>query len=684
MTLRIIRKPSFRLFAVLVALVTCAVLVSAPNSPFTEHDKAYYADPNLVNFVRPGLQFQILSAEIAADGTIRVRVKATDPRGLGLDRLGVTTPGTVGMSFIAATIPAGETLYTSYTTRRQTSPITNQTATQAGADTGGTWQVVGDGEYIYTFGTKAPANIDRNALHSISVYGSRNLSEFDLPTNYDDDTFHFIPAGGAVRPGMVRDIIKTATCNKCHDQLGLHGGSRRSMENCVLCHQPQTTDPDTGNTVDMATMIHKIHRGKDLPSVVAGGKYVIVGNAQAVHDYSKIGFSAYGGVANCMSCHEQGKGAAQENAWLTPSRRACGSCHDNVNFASGQGHATGLPQVSDNQCSNCHTPEGELEFDASVKGAHTVPIFSRDLPGLVFEINGVTNTAPGQQPTVTFTLKDREGRGLSMVDVPRLALVLAGPTSDYTTYVSEDPRTRATGGQDGRFTYTFTAAIPQTAKGTFTIGIEGYRSLTLLAGTQKEMTVRDAGINKTLNFTVDGSQLAARRQVVSLAKCNTCHSFLSLHGNNRNTIDQCVLCHNPKETDNAVRPVTERPAESIEFSVMIHRIHAGHEQTREYTVYGRGSSKNTYNDVGFPGRLQNCEMCHVNNSQQLPLASTETITDPRGLINPALRTTAACTGCHTSVAAASHALANTTVLGESCAACHGPNADFSVNRAHAQ
>ena len=44
----------------------------------------------------------------------------------------------------------------------------------------------------------------------------------------------------------MHDIIKTASCNACHDQLSAHGGSRRGMDMCVLCHQPQNIDPNTG------------------------------------------------------------------------------------------------------------------------------------------------------------------------------------------------------------------------------------------------------------------------------------------------------------------------------------------------------------------------------------------------------------------------------------------------------
>ena len=92
----------------------------------------------------------------------------------------------------------------------------------------------------------------------------------------------------------------------------------------------------------------------------------------------------------------------------------------------------------------------------------------------------------------------------------------------------------------------------------------------------------------------------------------------------------------------------------------------------------------------FPGDRRDCDTCHVNNSQQLPLPQgLLPVVNPRGFIPLEGPATAACLGCHTTQAAASHALVNggsaaDNPLGESCAVCHGRNAEFSVDRMHAR
>jgi OmcA/MtrC family decaheme c-type cytochrome len=701
----------------LAAVAASAALMSAAKkTEFNVHDKAFYASPATVNFVRPGLTIKIVSAGIAQDGTVTVDYKLSDPKGLPLDLAGVTTPGAISVSYLIAYIPKGQTQFVSYTTRTQTSPITKTTAVQAGADSGGTVKQIADGEYLYTFRQKATpptGTYDATATHRVGVYGSRNLTEFDLGTNYDDDTLSWVPGGGASVP---RDVIRTATCNKCHDQLAFHGGSRRSMELCIMCHTPQTTDPDTGNTVDMVTMTHKIHMGEELPSVQAGKPYQIIGFNQAVSDWSSVALPS--NPRRCEFCHEPKdvSGAAQADNWMTnPSRQACGSCHDNVDFATGKNHVN-LPQVSDRECKNCHIPQGELEFDASIKGAHTMATQSPSRPGLVLDILKIEDGVAGKKPTVTFKVADSKGNGLSMAQMTgglnRLGIVLAGSTGDYgytnfgadvTTkgYVSENPVPTAKCASDGTCTYTFAHAIPADAKGTFSIGLEGRREQTILGGTEQQMVTEYGAINKVKSFSVDGSKMVERRKVVDIAKCNSCHSFLSLHGENRNQIEQCVLCHNASETDATRRAVATNaadkaaPNQGVNFAMMIHKIHTGEKMQEEgasYTIVGFGGSHNDFSEVRYPvmtptggvGDTAKCYMCHVNNSEAVFPIGKNNVTDPQGKFSPMPATTSACTACHMSLSALSHAVSQTDPkFGESCDVCHGAGKDFDVLKEHA-
>jgi OmcA/MtrC family decaheme c-type cytochrome len=709
------RMYSFRLVRFLLVIVVLGGAVglqSAGRNSFSKHDKAFYADATVINFVRPGLVFKIPSASIAQDGTIKLRVLVTDPQTLPLDRLGIDTPGAISMSFIAATIPNGQTQYTSYTTRTVTSQDGKTTAIQAAADSGGTFTPNADGDYTYTFKTKAPTTFDQTATQTVAVYGSRNLTAFNLGTNTASATFNFVPNGAKVT--VTRDVIRDQSCDKCHSQLLFHGGSRVGIALCVLCHTPQSVDPNSGNSVNFPSMIHEIHMGAAAPNVIAGKPYQIYGFTGYVN-WSDVTFPANpGDPRNCEFCHEQNTGAAQATAFLKPNRAACGGCHDNVNFATGLNHVN-LPEFTDNQCAECHNPQGELPFDASILGAHTNPTEYAGLPGLVINIVKVSSGSAGSAPAITFTLKDRSGNPVLAPSVVggsnRLAAVLAGPTSDYgytsfgsdvTThgYVSEDA-TKATCGTDGTCLYQFLHAIPANATGTYSIGMEGRRGFTILAGTTVAATTEYGAVNKVVNFSVDGSPVVPRRTVVSIVNCNNCHQYLSVHGENRNQIEMCVLCHNPSETDVSVRSAAVVAADkaalpqAVNFSLMIHKIHTGSVLNAEglpYIIVGFGGSHNDFSKVTFPafnssgavGDVQNCNMCHVNDSEEnLPLGLND-VTTPQGFINPTPPITAACMSCHATKPEVSHAVANTTSLGESCTTCHSSTAEFAPDKVHAQ
>jgi OmcA/MtrC family decaheme c-type cytochrome len=688
----------FKVLLVFVLALTVGVvlLTSASTGPFTPLDKAYYASQKDQSFVRPGLTVTIVSAEIATDGTTKARVKFTDPDGRPLDKDGITTAGRISNgapSAIVAFFDTAKNEFTSYTTRTQVSNIRpGQTAIQAGADSGGVWEKVAEGEYTYTFRTKAPTGFNRSAVHAIGVYANRILTDYEMGTQLDDDVYYFTPNNGQ-KTSNPRDIIRTATCQKCHGpNMAFHGeGGRTSMQMCDLCHTSQTIDPDTGNTVDMETMTHKIHMGEHLPSVVGGTKYVIYGNRDSLHDYSEVVFPSP--VQSCETCHENNRGAAKANAWITtPTRAACGACHDDVNFETGDKHA-GLPQPNDAACARCHVEQTNIDFDLSIRGAHVIPQESKLLTGLQWGIEKVEDGAPGKKPTVTFTVKDKDGNGLPMSAIARVALTLAGPTySNYSAfgkgYVQEDAIKAE--GSNGRYTYTFKTAIPADATGTFAVGLEGRRVEKVLVGTRRERSIQYGAVNPVMYFSVDGSPLYKRDEPTSNAQCLACHTRLALHGENRvDNVEYCVMCHNPVETDASRRPAAKNPPETIDMKFMTHRIHGGeslHEEHGvDYTVYGYGGNPISFSHVRYPSPLQNCSACHQAGSEN-PRGGSEykaKTNAARYPMNPMPLYTAGCYGCHAENAMLSHARTNTNDLGESCSVCHSSSGEFAPTKMHA-
>jgi OmcA/MtrC family decaheme c-type cytochrome len=697
-----------------MAALLVASLGSAPKRTYSPHERAFYADDATVQFVRPGLTIVINSAKIASDGTISAVYTLSDPNGLPLDTSGVNTPGTISLSFVAAVLPNGQEDYTAYTTRAATGTVIASTQ-QPGADSGGVSATTGTpGQYQYTFHTKAPSGFDATATHTIGIYGSRNLTVYNLGTNYASAAFNFVPNGSQV--SHVHDIIKTASCDNCHDQLSAHGGSRRGMDMCVLCHTPQNFDPNTGATLDAKVFFHKLHMGSSLPSVKAGTPYIPAKNQFGTFDYSTVVFPADpGDPRRCETCHSQATGAAQATGYLThPSRAACGACHDDVNFATGANHPGGI-QPDDTLCANCHIPQGELDFDASIKGAHVAPTASSLLTGLAVNITKVANGTAGNAPVVSFTVQDGSGNPLALSKLGSISFTMAGPTTDYgatsfgsnvTTpgYITESG-TGASCGTNGACQYTFTHSIPPSATGTYAVGVEARRSETvseLTNGNTQQVSITYGAPNKVTYFSVDGSPAASRRQVVALANCNQCHVALSVHGTLRNNTEYCVLCHNPMNTDASTRAnaqVADKtlPPQGINLNLLVHRIHYGinmQAANRSYVVVGFGGSHNDFSGTLFPAMspsgaaadTRNCSLCHVSSSEQndLPLTGLLPVTDPQGPINPVQPVTSACTGCHVDIASASHALSNTTVLGEACNVCHGSGAAYAVDQVHAQ
>ncbi|MGD0580748.1 MAG: OmcA/MtrC family decaheme c-type cytochrome, partial [Bryobacteraceae bacterium] len=301
-------------------------------------------------------------------------------------------------------------------------------------------------------------------------------------------------------PSNTHDVVSTAACNSCHYDLNYHGGQAMGVGLCVLCHTKAAADPTSGNALYFPVMVHKIHMGENLPSVKAGTPYQIYGYGGSVSDFSTVADPSDPG--QCSTCHDAKYGATQASYYYSQANRAaCGACHDDVNFATGLNHP-GLVQVDDSECTQCHVRQGELPLDASITNAHVnpsalIPDQLSWVPGMVFGNLQVTNATAGNKPTITFTVQDKSGNAIALTELAkspgRLAAVMAGPASDYgytsfgsdqTThgYISETVTNGGSCDSGGNCTYTFTHAIPANATGTYSIGLEGRRALTILPG----------------------------------------------------------------------------------------------------------------------------------------------------------------------------------------------------------
>jgi OmcA/MtrC family decaheme c-type cytochrome len=597
-----------------------------------------------------------------------------------------------------------------------------------------------DGTYQYTFAsaltayTAAPA-YDATRTHRLGIE-IRNQAPIT-----GNGIFDFVPAGGA--PTFTRLIVDNDTCDACHDVLNFHGGPRTDVEYCVTCHNPPSIDGDTGNTVDMKRMIHNIHSAR--------ADYEIIGNGGVLHEWSDLEFPQ--DIRNCQTCHEESDADTPQasNYRIVSNRAACGTCHyDDGNAANGQHdfaiesgvHPGGFTFTDDTQCADCHGPNGTVVGSngrlVQVPVAHEVREATA-AQAFQYQVVSVTNTAPGQMPTATIRVRNPQTgtnydigdpAGPFQTSSASLRLDIAWNNVDLGNLDPNDTLARsATSGtpfapividfksatgrtNDGTNTFTksATVAIPTGITGSGMAIIEG-RPQVPIDGVLTSLQVTSVGIP----FAITDAAAVDRRAVVDIGKCNDCHNVLSLHGANRTgNTELCSTCHNPNATDISRRVagsacVTAAGADdqTLDMKRMIHAIHASGEDGSgrvgdPFTVCGF-SGAITF-DVGYPGRLMNCEGCH--------LADTYYPVDPARVLATTMdagadRSTlvddvaispnaAVCSSCHTSSLAADHMRQNggdfaagktdtgalVSAGSETCQLCHGPGRSADVKTMH--
>jgi len=672
----------------------------------------------------PGLKLSVQSASIDSNGVATVAFTITDGAGIPLDLTGTYTQGEVFPKFVISWLGDRNTSvgnpqdngspgeYTAYTLQSHKSVDGTKSAMLPDSDTGGTFTEVGVGQgtYTYAFGTTL-TNVDVTKTHTVGVWAYRMFGGSEYVVN---QTFDFVPNGSAVT--NVRDIATTKACNQCHNPLAQHedGTVRREVKLCILCHSTQAADPSNGNSLAMPQMIHKIHRGKFLPSVVAGFPYQLTEDNATFDDHSDTWFP--GAVQNCQMCHQGSQGTA---AWQKyPSRANCGPCHDDISFTSTfpswQKLHTGGVQLDDSKCWQCHSPQGTAN---AIVDVHAIAATMPNAPVIDIKIASVNNTAPGQTPVVHFTVT-KNAAPLDILATPLVSMsaVLAGPTTDYSQtqpiqYVIQGngaTGTLALDGTVGSYAYTFPAPISASATGTYAVGMEGYITDPVAP------SIRYASLNPVFYIPVTDTTAVPRRTVVDRTKCNSCHFDLAEHGGGRRSPEYCVLCHTPNKVNDQRVARFEVPttvAQTVNFKVMVHKIHRGNQLAQGYvlggfpapTVSNPAGTPVDFGTVAFPGNLKACWACHAGTSYQLPLPDGLLPTKTEQVLqcndsplvsnlycaNRSVQSesflppiSAACTGCHDAPSTVAHTQTMTANGVEACETCHGLGKQWDVQAVH--
>ena len=670
----------------------------------------------------------------AGGGAPTVTLLLTNDLGFGLGGLPAST-----LSFTIAQLTpgaaGGSSEWQSYVTNGRTNPPDVQASTESAS--AGTFTDNLDGTYTYTFAqnlTDYPAApvFDATKTHrlGVEIRTNRVLPE-NIPAN--NAPYDFVPAGGS--PAFTRLIVNNAVCNACHDNLGIHGDARFDIDYCVTCHNPYSIDPDTaaeewGGTVDMKEMIHKIHAGFNLTY-----GYAVIGYGGNLHDYSDVHFPQ--DLRNCSTCHDvTDPTIPQAGNWEEVQNRAsCGSCHDWIDWDGSKNdadllHPGGFTFLDDTDCVTCHGSESTA-YDGAFRVAevHRQPLVEAQAQ-FEFEIVDIFDTNVGDFPIVDYRVNNPDtGTPWNLLTdeewttcgPARLAVGIAWDTADYhNNGTGSTPGLGISIGAipcngalpedrgDGIFRVTSPTPVPANAGGSLAVTMDGHAAVNI-DGSLEQIAVTNA----VRYAAIGAGTTTARRNVVDIDKCDDCHNQLSMHGGNRtDKIEVCVTCHAPNATDinRRLEPcVTDLGTDddsTIDMKVMIHALHA-YDYTKEaYEACGfrfpSGGTAHTF-DFVYPGKLNNCEGCHVEDGfypvdPTQVLGTTVDANDPADVSDDVVVSpnSAVCSSCHVSDLAANHMRQNggdfdarkdvdsnlVSSGNETCQLCHGPGASADTAVIH--
>jgi len=518
--------------------------------------------------------------------------------------------------------------------------------TEGDAPDAGTYLILDDsvdGEYTFTLNLKnittptgEAVSFDSDKTHRIGIY---YYTGHDFPIGGGDTDFvpdTIINGGGDLAAAKdavtnTKNVATIESCNECHGLLQGHGGDRFTVRNCVLCHNPSTTDANSGLSMDMSQMIHAIHAGEELNQ-----DYTIWGYRESAHNYNEVLYPEE--LTNCKKCHTADDEATPDgDNWKNvATRSACMGCHDSESAVA---HMDEEYAKDGNQfCISCH---GSSTAWYGIEPAHTFDPAAENQAE--FDVT-IEMTAPGddrtyyiegEEPVVTVTLKAADG---VTFDAYTAAPDEPGDrdgilnSADLTVYGPRSYADEVLGGggslllpsEDAQvltdsegFKYKL-APIPADMKaGTYMVHFEG----------GDYGVVEDADGN-LLSYQTHSTAVAtfqvgtATEQDKVAGDCMPCHGETRIHvegahpHNSAYDTDECLACHN--YSGGYGTPLLRR----------VHAVHSasglgadGHGRAWNGAEVEDEGEIIVSKDITYPQDVAHCETCHTTDTFKISQSS---------------------------------------------------------------
>jgi hypothetical protein len=510
----------------------------------------------------------------------------------------------------------------------------NETSSTAGATFDTTHAATGD--YTYTFATAfanaSTAAPDYNPTHTqrlaILISGHNDANGNALTNNTVGFLDFVVPAVGAsaVPLASQRQIVTANACKQCHSPLfqkAHHADVYLDTRTCDICHSPLGVYSTIMQRDDayLPVLVHQIHDS------IVGPRF----------DWSDVTFPQ--DVRNCVVCHTNSGldlGTGDEiNHWKTnPSAETCGSCHTDVNFATGENHPGG---AQTDYCFVCHPADGHLNpaAGASVTEAHdTAPdAVLHPTPANIPEFDVTLNITPNHAPPyvagevlkVRVTLTDhatgiavpstvytapqdlagQTGGGLNVASlyvygpraksVPVLATgTVTDPAFDSATDTPTQGHDLFVGGTDplvttdnSGFGYQLLPIPADIQAGTYMVRVR--------MGDYGRVTDSDYRIESTAFQNIQIGTATVEDKVAGDA-CVNCHGTgtAPFHDARHAVVfdtDQCLSCHD--QSGNFAIPIANR----------VHAVHSANPEGDIYVLNGGSPSSRDWSDITYPQNI---------------------------------------------------------------------------------